>query len=59
MKKIWDDRRVFLSTIAIIGLLYIMYSKDKDYGVEVVALAGCVSIVNAWEKTKMKGGKDV
>jgi hypothetical protein len=52
MKKLWSDRRTFLSCIAIVGLLYIMDKQGKDYSLEVVALAGGIAMINAWEKVK-------
>jgi len=55
MKNLWNDRRMFLSFIAIVGLLYIMDHQVKDYALEVVGLAGGIGFINAWER--VKGGK--
>ena len=53
MKKIWDDRRTFLSFLAIVGLLALMYkTPEKDFAFEIVALAGGIGFINAWEKKK-------
>ena len=52
MKKLWDDRRMFLSFIALVGLLYIMDKQQKDYSLEVVGLAGGIGMINAWERVK-------
>ena len=53
MKKLWDDRRMFLSFIAIAGLLLLMNKNpDKDYSFEIVGLAGGIGFINAWEKKK-------
>jgi len=50
MKKIWSCRRTFLSTIALVGLLYIMSHQQKDYSFEVVGLALGIGAINAYEK---------
>lgn len=54
MKHLWGDRRTFLATIAIIGLLYTMNKEgsQKDYALEIVSLAGGIGFINAWEKKK-------
>lgn len=59
MKKIWGCRRTWLATLAIVGLLYIMDRKEKDFAVEIVALAGGVAAVNMLENRNKKKVADV
>jgi len=59
MKKVWDCRRTFLATIAMLGLLHLMNKNElKDYSVEVIGLAIGVAGINAMERIKKPKGQD-
>lgn len=52
MKKLWDDRRLFISFVSVIGLFVMGWFKGLDIGYHIVTICGVVAGANVVEKMK-------
>jgi hypothetical protein len=50
MKFIWNDRRTFVATLAILCLTAMCLLKGVDTSIAITTAAGVVAACNAWEK---------
>jgi hypothetical protein len=54
MKNLWYSRRAYIATIAVLGLVYLGWSKGADVAMPIASIAIAVAGANAYEQGKTK-----